>query len=102
DEIEHLTGCGFTARVASIVIAERDHANRALRQQRHSEEDARREVRAVAEAALRQEGPAAVSIFRQVAVTAGADGDTVSHASFLEFAAAAELLLAEHGAESFA
>jgi hypothetical protein len=102
DEIELMTACGFTRRVSSTVLAERDRANRALRQHRYSAEDMRRGIRTVAEAGLRQEGPEAVRMFRQLADTAEQEGDIASRRSFLEFAAAAELLLAEYGAESFA
>ena len=81
---------------------ERDRANRALRQQPYSDEDARREIRAVAGAFLDWKGPAAVGFCRGIADTADQDGDVVLRHSFLEFATAAELLLTEHGAESFA
>jgi hypothetical protein len=103
DEIEFLAVCGFTGQVASAVLDERDRANRALRQQPYSEEDTRREVRAVAEGFLAWKGPAVVDICREIADTAGKKRDHVTRRSFLEFAAAAELLLAERdAAESFA
>jgi hypothetical protein len=102
DEIEFLAVCGFTGQVASAVLDERDRANRALRQQPYSEEDTRREVRAVAEAYLNWKGPAAVGLFHRAANDAGKRGDAVMRRSFTEFAEAAELLLAERGAESFA
>jgi hypothetical protein len=101
DEIEFLTAFGFTTQVAAAVLDERDRANRALRQEPYSEEDARREVRAVAGAFLDQQGPGAVGIFREIADRAAEEGDAVMCRSFTEFAAAAEQLLAEHGAESF-
>ena len=91
DEVERLIACGVTKEVARRALA--DDGDRPRR--RYSEEDARREIRAVAEAMLRQEGPAAIGICRQIAATAGQRGDAVLRCSFLEFAAAAELLLAE-------
>jgi len=102
DEIDLMTMCGFTRKVASTVLDERDHANRALRQQLYSDEDARRETRAVAQAFLDWKGPAAVGICREIAETAGKERDHVTRRSFLEFAAAAELLLTERDAVSFA
>lgn len=102
DEIEFLAVCGFTGQVASAVLDERDRANRAMWQQPYSEEDAHREVRAVAEAYLDWKGPAAVGLFHRAADTAAKEGDAVMRRSFTKFAEAAELLLAERGAESLA
>jgi hypothetical protein len=51
-------------------------------------------------AMLRQEGPAAVGIFREMAETAGKRSDDVTRGSFLEFAETAEQLLAERAASS--
>lgn len=102
DEIDLMTMCGFTRQVASTVLAERDHANRALHAGHCCAEEARREIRAVAGAMLRTEGPAAVGMCRQIADTADKRGDAQMRRSFTEFAEAAEELLAERGAESFA
>lgn len=102
DELEFLIACGFTRQVASAVLDERDRASRAMWQQPYSEEDTRREVRAVAEAYLDWKGPAAVGLFHRAANEADKRGDAVMRRSFTEFAEAAELLLAERGAESFA
>ena len=79
DEAEYLIAHGVTGRVAV----------------RAQGEIARLSVRRVAAAMLHQEGPAAIGICRQIADTAGQDGDAVLRCSFLEFAAEAELLLAE-------
>jgi hypothetical protein len=93
DEAEYLASRGVTKEVARRAIAEYDQGRP---RRRYSEDDARREIRAVAEALLRREGPAAPGIFRQVADKV--DGST--RESFLEFAATAEQLLAERGASS--
>ena len=102
DEIDLMTMCGFTKQVASTVLDEGDRANRALRQQPYSKEEAWREIRAVAQAFLDWKGPAAVGIFREIADTADKEGDAVMRRSFTEFAEAAEQLLAERDAVSFA
>ena len=101
DEIDLLTMCGFTRQVAITVIDERDHANRALHAEHCCAEEAWREIRAVAGAMLRADGPAAVDMCRQIADTADKRGDAEMRRSFAEFAKAAEQLLAEHGPESF-
>jgi hypothetical protein len=98
DELEFLTVCGFTAQVAFAVLDERDRANRALRQQPYSEEDARREIRGVAQAFLDWKGPAAVAFLRGITNSP----DTVARRSYTEFAEAAEQLLAERRAEALA
>jgi hypothetical protein len=101
DEIDLMTMCGFTRQVASTVLDERDRAKRALSQQSYSKEEAWQEIRAVAGAMLRADGPAAVDMCRQIADAADQRGDVVMRRSFTEFAEAAEQLLAERGAESF-
>jgi hypothetical protein len=100
DEIDLLTVCGFTRQVASAVLDERDRATRP--RQPYSKEDAWPGIRAVAEAVLDQKGPAAVGLFRQIADTAAKRGDDEMVRSFLDFAEAAEQLLAERAAESSA
>jgi hypothetical protein len=79
DEAEYLLAHGVTRRAAI----------------RARKEIARSSVRRVAMAMLRQEGPSAVGIFRELAETAGLRRDGVTESSFLEFAETAEQLLAE-------
>ncbi|HZR53613.1 MAG TPA: hypothetical protein VFB06_29415 [Streptosporangiaceae bacterium] len=95
DEIDLMTACGYTRQVAAVVLDERGRANRGLHPQRCGAEQARREVRAVAEAMLRARGPAAVRICRRIAGQAAIDGDSELSRSFAEFADAAEELIAE-------
>ncbi|MGH3263110.1 MAG: hypothetical protein ACRDNS_14055 [Trebonia sp.] len=99
DEIDLMTACGYTGRVATTVLAERDRANEAPHLRYSCPEQAGREIRAVAGAAVDQEGPAAVRILRGIAAASASEGDSQSDKSFTEFADAAEQLLAERGAE---
>jgi hypothetical protein len=80
DEAEYLEARGVTRRVASRAVSEIDRLG----------------DRRVAAAILRKEGPAAVGICLQIADTASDE----TRGSWLAFAAAAEQLLAEHGASS--
>lgn len=95
EEIVFLAWCGFTESAARAVLDERSRAKKNAPRRPRSEEQSRAEIRAVAAAMLRQEGPAAVGLCRQAAATAAQDGDPVTRRSFLEFATAAEQLLAE-------
>jgi hypothetical protein len=100
DEIEFLSACGYTEQVASTVLTERARA--IPHTPRGTEEDARREIRTVAEVFLQQLGPEAVALCHRIADTAAKRGDDTMVRSFLDFAEAAEQLLAERAAESSA
>lgn len=80
-EIRRLTECGVTAQAASAALAGQD---REQHRPAASAEDARRETLAVAEAAVRRHGPAAVTMFREGAETAASAAVRAAFAGFAE------------------